>query len=119
MGSPVVHFEIACKDGEAGQSFYKELFGWKITSDNPWNYGLVDTESDTGIGGGITGVQPEMSHPGVMVYVEVEDLQATLDKAESMGGKTTMPIMEIPGMVILAHFTDPDGNIIGIVKSAE
>ena len=54
-----------------------------------------------------------------MIYVEVEDLQATLDKAESLGGKTTMPIMEIPGMVTLAHFSDPDGNVIGIVKSAE
>ena len=48
----------------------------------------------------------------------VEDLQATLDKAESLGGKTTMPIMEIPGMVTLAQFSDPDGNVIGIVQSA-
>ena len=46
-----------------------------------------------------------------------EDLQATLDKAESLGGKTTMPIMEIPGMVTLAQFSDPDGNVIGIVQS--
>ena len=48
----------------------------------------------------------------------VEDLQATLDKAESLGSKTTMPIMEVPGMVTLAHFSDPDGNVIGIVQSA-
>ena len=54
----------------------------------------------------------------MMIYVEVEDLQATLDKAESLGGKTTMPIMEIPGMVTLAQFSDPDGNVIGIVQSA-
>ena len=119
MGNPVVHFEISCKEAEAGQGFYRDLFGWKINSDNPWNYGLVDTESETGIGGGVTGVDPAMSQPGVMIYVEVEDLQATLDKAESLGGKTAMPIMEIPGMVTLAHFSDPDGNVIGIVKSAE
>ena len=49
---------------------------------------------------------------------EVKDLRATLDKAESLGGKTMMPIMEIPGMVTFAHFSDPDGNVIGIVQSA-
>ena len=69
--------------------------------------------------GEVSLANPEMSHPGVMIYVEVEDLQATLDKAESLGSKTTMPIMEIPGMVTLAQFSDPDGNVIGIVKSAE
>ena len=118
MSNPVLHFEIVCKDAGAGQGFYRDLFDWKITSDNPWNYGLVEKGSEDGIGGGITGMNPEMSQPGVMIYVEVEDLQATLDKAESLGGKTTMPIMEIPGMVTLAHFSDPDGNIIGIVQSA-
>ena len=48
---------------------------------------MVEKGTVEGIGGGVTGVNPEMSHPGVMIYVEVEDLQATLDKAESLGGK--------------------------------
>ena len=118
MSNPVLHFEIVCKDAGAGQGFYRDLFDWKIASDNPWNYGLVEKGSEDGIGGGIAGMNPEMSQPGVMIYVEVKDLQATLDKAESLGGKTTMPIMEIPGMVTLAQFSDPDGNVIGIVQSA-
>ena len=43
MGNPVVHFEVLGKDGEALQSFYSDLFDWKINADNPMNYGIVDT----------------------------------------------------------------------------
>ena len=49
------------------------------------------------------------------MYVAVADLQASLDKAESLGGTTVMPATEIPGVVKMARFTDPDGNIVGLV----
>ena len=115
MGSPVVHFEVVAKDGKKAQGFYSSLFGWKINADNPVKYGLVDTESEgKGIGGGIAEAQEGM-HDGVTFYVEVPDLQATLDKAEGLGGKTVMPVTDIPGMVTLAVFTDPEGHPIGIV----
>ena len=41
MGDPVVHFEVVGRDGPALQSFYSELFGWKISADNPMSYGMV------------------------------------------------------------------------------
>jgi len=49
-------------------------------------------------------------------YVQVPDLQATLDQAVAKGGKVVMPPMEIPGMVTLAQFADPEGNLVGLVK---
>ena len=45
MGNPVVHFEVAGKDGPALQKFYGDLFDWKIDNSNPMGYGLVDTDS--------------------------------------------------------------------------
>ena len=41
MGQPVVHFEVIGKDGAKLQSYYGELFGWQIDSNNPMNYGTV------------------------------------------------------------------------------
>ena len=79
MPHPVVHFEIACKDGEAGQKFYADLFGWKISADNPMNYGIVEKDGENGIGGGITGIAEGSNHPGVTFYIEADDLQACLD----------------------------------------
>lgn len=51
------------------------------------------------------------------VYIEVADLQASLDKAVSLGGKVVMPVTDIPDMVVMAQFADPEGNVIGMVKS--
>jgi predicted enzyme related to lactoylglutathione lyase len=111
----VVHFEILGKDGRKLQEYYANLFGWKINADNPMAYGLVDPEQG-GIGGGIGGTEGQ---PSVTVYVEVKDLQAALDKAVALGGKVVTPVTEIPGMVTFAQFQDPEGNVIGLIKSAE
>jgi predicted enzyme related to lactoylglutathione lyase len=49
---------------------------------------------------------------------EVDDPQTYLDKAEKMGGKTIVPVTEIPNMVTFALFADPEGHMVGVVKSA-
>jgi predicted enzyme related to lactoylglutathione lyase len=47
MGQPVVHFEVIGKDGDRLQSYYAELFGWQIDSDNPMSYGVVQRDGNT------------------------------------------------------------------------
>ncbi len=115
MGDPVVHFEIIGKDTAKTQSFYADLFGWKIDANNPMNYGMVDN-GGKGINGGVAGYGDSGDPARTTFYVEVSDLQAKLDKAESLGGKTIMPVTEIPGAVTMAMFSDPDGNVIGMTK---
>ena len=96
MGAPVVHFEIMGGAGHELETFYKELFGWKIDSNNPLKYGIVDTGGEAGsINGGIG-----TTHDGnkrVSIYAKVEDLQATLDRVQRLGGKTILPPTEVPG----------------------
>ena len=112
MGGPVVHFEIIGKDGKKLRDFYSAVFGWKISADNPMNYGLVEAEGD-GIGGGVG----QGEAPSVTFYIAVDDPQACLNQIEAAGGKTIVPVTEIPGMVTFAQFSDPEGNAVGIVKS--
>jgi hypothetical protein len=114
MGNPVVHFEVIGKDGKKLRDFYSGIFGWKIEANNPMNYGIVSNE-DTG--GGIGGGVGQGDSTSVTFYVAVDDPQACLDKIESMGGRTVQPVTEIPGMVILAQFADPEGNVVGLVKA--
>ena len=117
MGAPVVHFEImGGKDGEL-EKFYRELFGWKINSNNPMKYGIVETGGWPGVING--GVGPELGGgKRVSVYAQVDDLQATLDRAERLGGKTVLPPMQVPGGPKLAMFADPAGNITGLMAKA-
>ncbi len=116
MANPVVHFEIIASNRKKSQQFYSDLFGWSIKADDAMDYGLVASAGENAIGGGIGPAQPE-SKPYVTIYVLVDDLQAALNKAEKLGGKTTVPPMPIPGIGSFAIFADLDGNKIGLFKS--
>ena len=116
MKSPVVHFEINCKDGKRAQQFYSSLFDWNINADNPMNYGLINTGAKKGVQGGIGQVDRGQS-PYVTFYIEVDDLQKYLDKVVGLGGSVKLPVTTIPNMVTFAQFTDPEGNVVGLVKN--
>lgn len=114
MANPVVHFEIVGSDGAALQKFYGDLFDWAIDANNPMSYGSVPA-AEGGIGGGIAATQDGSAL--VTIYVQVDDLQAALDRAEALGAKTVMPPMDVPGGPSIAVFSDPEGNTIGLVKA--
>jgi predicted enzyme related to lactoylglutathione lyase len=120
MGQPVVHFEVIGQDGEKLQRYYSELFGWAINSDNEMNYGMVAREDNvapdgTGIGGGIAGGPPGYGGH-VTFYVAVPDVEAALQKAESLGGERVMGPEKIMDSLELGQFKDPEGHVIGLVK---
>jgi uncharacterized protein len=121
MGQPVVHFEVIGRDAGKLQSYYSELFGWQIDTNNPVNYGVIDREANlspdgVGIGGGVA-AGPE-GYPGhVTFYVAVPEVEAALAKAESLGGRRVMgPEAPMEG-IELGLFTDPEGHLIGVVKA--
>jgi predicted enzyme related to lactoylglutathione lyase len=122
MGRPVVHFEIISKDGAAAQAFYGELFDWELNADNPMNYGVVErtsaqTDDGIGIGGGVAG-GPEGYGGHVTFYVQVDDIEAGLAKAESLGATRVFGPEEVMPGLILGQFTDPEGHLIGLVNTA-
>lgn len=118
MGNPVVHFEISSKDFEKSQAFYRDLFAWNISRAEGMPYFMVQGEGPNSIGGGI-GPTRDDQPPGLTFYVQVDDLQAYLDKAESLGGKTVMPPSPIPKIGSFAVFADPDGIVIGLFKALD
>jgi predicted enzyme related to lactoylglutathione lyase len=123
MGQPVVHFEIIGSDPAALRGYYGDLFGWEFevgdpgagaeAVSQPGTYGFVDSATtgggiDGGVGGG-AGYDPR-----VLVYVGVPDVEAALQKAESLGGKRRMGPEGTPGTLVVGQFTDPEGNLIGV-----
>lgn len=122
MGQPVVHFEVIGKDAEKLQTYYAELFGWEIDANNPMNYGTVQREQNVnpegiGIGGGV-GRGPDGYDGHVTFYVEVPDVEAALAKAESLGGSRMFGPDTVTEGVEIGQFTDPEGHLVGLVKSA-
>ncbi len=117
MPNPVVHFEINGRDAAKLREFYGGLFGWQMQVMPELRYTTV-MPGGPGIDGGIGEVEdPEQSY--VTIYVEVDDPQKYLDEAVARGGKVVEPVMEIPGVVTLAVFADPEGHRVGLVKAGQ
>jgi predicted enzyme related to lactoylglutathione lyase len=115
VGQPVVHFEIGCRDRAKTGQFFAELFGWNIQDSGPAS--MIDTASE---GGGITGHLTALGHEPfhyTIFYVQVDDVQGSLDRATALGGKTLVPPIKIPTGTF-AWFADLDGNTIGLFKRA-
>jgi uncharacterized protein len=115
MGNAVVHFEVGAADGGRLAEFYGELFGWGLQGTPAGGYTMIDTRGGGGINGGIGTSQT--GEPWLTFYVETDDVQATLDKANSLGGTTVMPVTDFGEAVTIAMFNDPDGLLIGLVRA--
>ena len=126
MGQPVVHFEIIGAEPERLRGYYGALFGWEFDTSGqvseaisePTNYGFVapDAGGDgVGIPGGVGGGAGYQRQ--VIFYVLVPDVEAALQKAESLGGTRMMgPEKMSEGNIEIALFSDPEGHVIGLVK---
>jgi uncharacterized protein len=124
MGQPVLHFEVIGRDPAYLRTYYTDLFGWEFDTSGPvsdavsqrGNYGFVNrntTSDGTGIPGGVGGGAGYQSH--ALFYVGVPDVEAALEKAESLGGKRLMgPEGKPGGGLVVGHFSDPEGNLIGL-----
>ena len=127
MGQPVVHFEIIGKDPAKLRDYFGELFGWEFdlpspvseAVSDPASYGFINrmtTSDGTGIPGGVGGGPRYESH--AVFYVAVPDVEAALAKAESLGGKRLMGPERAPSGLVVGHFTDPEGNLVGVAGLA-
>jgi uncharacterized protein len=112
MDNPVTHFEIGAADHQSLVKFYGELFGWGLREVSE-GYTLIDTKGGGGLNGGIG--RSGTGEPWATFYVEVDDLQACLDRAGNLGGRTVLGVTELPGMAF-AMFDDPDGLLVGLVR---
>ncbi|MDH3308172.1 MAG: VOC family protein [Acidimicrobiia bacterium] len=115
MPHKIVHWELMGTDGAALKTFYADLFGWKMEGVPGFgDYYMTDGE-ETGVGGAIGQGSEEMPAYQAL-YVEVESIDEHLAKVEAGGGKAVVPRTVIPGTVVFGMFTDPAGNLIGLVE---
>jgi predicted enzyme related to lactoylglutathione lyase len=114
MANPVIHAEIRSTDPDATRAFFGELFGWKYSDGAFPGYTFVDT--------GVEGALPTAIGPlqggsdAVLFFVGVEDVEATLARAEQLGGTTVQPAQNVPG-VTFGVFADPQGHRVGVAAT--
>lgn len=112
-----MHIEFSAQDREAAGKFYHDLFGWKISQLPEMDYATFDTGKN--VGGGLNPVNDSNPAGTVLVYVGTDDIDSSLAKAESLGGKIVTPKTEIPNTGWFGFFSDPTGNLIGLYTPLE
>ena len=115
MAHPVVHAEIRSVDPDATRAFFAELFGWKVASEGAFpGYTFIDTGVQTGP---YVAISPrQAAEDEVLFFVAVDDVEATLSKAEALGGKIVQPAQQVPG-TSFGVFEDAHGHRVGVASS--
>ena len=105
MSAPIVFLDFAGPDAAALQTFYSTLFGWDAGADH------FTVSVDTPLSAAIREDPAEKR-----LYVGVDDIAATLEQVQALGGSIDKPRFEVPGVVVLGLFRDPAGNPMGLVE---
>ena len=114
---PIGWFEIFVSDVEKAKDFYGDLFGWeyKLSEGDQSEYWTIFTGENSIGGGFMKKTSSEHGSQGVLFYVEVNDIEATLNSAVEKGGKIETPKTLIsPKSGYFALLRDSDNNIIGV-----
>jgi predicted enzyme related to lactoylglutathione lyase len=109
----ICYVEIPATDVGRSSSFYEAVFGWNLRQRGDGATAFDDTTGEVS-GTWVTG-RPPAAEPGLMLYVMVDSVAATVDAVVSQGGEIVQPIgADAPE--ITARFRDPGGNVIGLYQ---
>jgi predicted enzyme related to lactoylglutathione lyase len=110
--APIVFFDIAAPELANQAQFYKDIFGWQVGPD-----GRLSVPSASPLPG-LLRVEPGGPGPVTerVIYLGVPDINTTLAHITARGGAVVFPRTEVPGVVVVALFTDPAGNRMGLVE---
>jgi predicted enzyme related to lactoylglutathione lyase len=124
MGGSVVWFTLSARDPDTLAGFYRHVLAWEVeegrlTSDTG-SGGVFRTLRTPGLGGSISTEEQR----GVVLMVEVDDLDQTLERARDLGVSATSETYRIDGLDTengrrrVAWLDDPEGNRLALVADA-
>jgi predicted enzyme related to lactoylglutathione lyase len=110
----ICYVELPTTDVSRSSEFYKTVFGWSIRTRGNGSVAFDDTVGQVS-GSFVLGRASSSGQPGILVYVMVDSVDATLDTIVANGGKIVQPVGgDAPE--ITARFSDPAGNVIGLYQ---
>ncbi len=109
----ICYIEIPARDIARSSEFYRQVFGWRIRTRGDGHTAFDDTTGE--VSGTWTLGRTPASEPGLLIYIMVDSVVATLEAIVASGGQIVQPIgADAPE--ITARFSDPAGNVIGLYQ---
>ena len=113
QNSKVCYIEMPALDIGRSADFYARVFGWQIRRRGNGSTAFDDTTGEVS-GTWVVG-RPPSSQPGLLFYIMVDSVAATIDAVIAHGGEIVQPIgADAPE--ITARFRDPGGNVVGLYQ---
>ena len=109
----ICYIEIPAGDVALSSEFYRRVFGWKIRKRGDGSTAFDDATGQVS-GTWIVG-RPPAAQPGLLIYLLVDSVAATVDAIVAGGCEIVQPIgADAPE--ITARFRDPGGNVMGLYQ---
>jgi predicted enzyme related to lactoylglutathione lyase len=110
----ICYIEMPAIDINRSASFYKEVFGWQVRTRGDGSVAFDDGVGQVS-GTWVLGRKP-MTDAGLLIYIMMDSVAATMESVVANGGKIVQPIgADAPE--ITARFADPAGNVLGLYQS--
>jgi predicted enzyme related to lactoylglutathione lyase len=109
----ICYLEMPAIDIARSADFYRQVFGWSLRRRGDGHTAFDDTTGAVS-GTWVRGRSPSLA-PGLLVYVMVDSVAATLDAIVAHGGEIVQPVGD-DAPEITARFRDPGGNVIGLYQ---
>jgi predicted enzyme related to lactoylglutathione lyase len=108
--------ELYTNDPDKAAEFYQAVFGWEHQYDEKMNYHLFFNGER--MAAGMMKISDEMAEvpPNWSIYLAVDDCDATVAKANELGGSVVVPPQDIPGTGRFAVLHDPQGAVFSVIK---
>jgi predicted enzyme related to lactoylglutathione lyase len=113
VNGKLCYVEIPAVDVQRSADFYAKVFGWRIRQRGDGHTAFDDTTGEVS-GSWVVG-RPASAAPGLLLYIMVDSVAATVDAVIAHGGELVQPIgADVPELT--ARFRDPAGNVIGLYQ---
>ncbi len=123
MNNPVFHFEIPVTNIERAVTFYEEVFGYDLRRDNVDGYEMAffpRADDAPGASGALAkGEVYRPSHDGPIIYFDVADIDAVLERATARGSQILYEKKDIGEARFVAEFEDSEGNRIALTQAKD
>ena len=114
MSAPVVQWQMVSTNPDELVKFYRELFGWSVSTKNAMGYRQVTT-GEGGINGGVWPSPPD-GHSFVQLFVGVPDVERAVARAAELGATIIVPATILPDGDTMAVLKDPCGVTFGLMR---
>ncbi len=123
MTNPVFHFELPVTDMERAVTFYEEVFGYDLRREKVDGYEMAffpRADDAPGASGALAkGDVYRPSHDGPIIYFDVADIDAVLERATARGSRVLYEKKDIGEAGFVAEFEDSEGNRIALTQAKD